>query len=99
MNFVEFHVLGRCKKRHFFTEGIYNFRCSNTLNTYELLLSTAILMGFKKPIDVIHLDKEKFCGLKKNLTMDCSSIKKYDIFFKSSIDSIKDALQRPFRTK
>ena len=56
-------------------------------------------MGFKKPIDVIHLDKEKFCGLKKNLTMDCSSIKKYDIFFKSSIDNIKNALQRPFRTK
>ena len=56
-------------------------------------------MGFKKPIDVIRLDKEKFCGLKKNLTMDCSSIKKYDIFFKSTIDSIKDALQRPFRTK
>ena len=53
----------------------------------------------QKPIDVIHLDKEKFCGLKKNLTMDCSSIKKYDIFFKSSIDNIKNALQRPFRTK
>ena len=77
--------------------GIYNFGSSDSLNTYELLLSTAILMGFKKAVDVIHLDKEKFCGLKRNLTMDCSSIKKYNIFFKSSIDSIKDALQKPFR--
>lgn len=79
--------------------GIYNYGSSNTLNSYELYLEVAQLMGLKHPTACILPDDERFSGQERNLTMNCSLIEKYDIHFHDSIDGIKEALLRPYRTE
>lgn len=79
--------------------GIYNYGSSNTLNSYELYLEVAQLMGLKHPTACILPDDERFSGQERNLTMNCSLIEKYDIRFHNSIEGIKEALLRPYRTE
>lgn len=78
--------------------GIYNFGSGNTLNSYELYLQAARLMGIQKPSDCIVPDVDKFSQQPRNLTMDCSLIGRYGIWFSDSVEGIKEALRRPFRT-
>lgn len=78
--------------------GIYNFGSSNTLNTYELHLKAAELVGLKTPNEWILADEERFHDEPRNLTMDCSLINEYAIFFPESIEGIEEAIKRPFRT-
>lgn len=78
--------------------GIYNFGSGNTLNSYELQLEVARLMGLENPTGWILPDEERFSGQERNLTMDCSLIEQYGIHFSDSVEGVKEAIQRPFRT-
>lgn len=79
--------------------GIYNFGSGNTLNSYELHLKAAELMGLKEPEEWILPDNERFHDEPRNLTMDCSLIEEHGIHFCDSVEGIHEAIQRPFRTK
>lgn len=79
--------------------GIYNFGSGNTLNSYELHLTAARLMGLQKPDAHIVPDAGRFAPQPRNLTMDCSRIGRYGIRFNDSVEGIKEALRRPFRTE
>ncbi|MGN0213837.1 MAG: SDR family oxidoreductase [Muribaculaceae bacterium] len=79
--------------------GIYNFGSGNSLNSHELFLAAAKLMALKEPSQWILPDTERFAQQARNLTMDCSLIEKFNIRFSDSVDGIKEALQRPFRTE
>ncbi len=79
--------------------GIYNFGCSNIINSYELHLRIAELMGYKSPSDWILSDTERFSDQERNLTMDCSLIGQYGILFNDSVDGVVEAFRRPFRTE
>lgn len=78
--------------------GIYNFGSSNTLNSHELYLTAAKLMGLKNPSEWILPDKERFSDQERNLTMNCTSTGKQGIHFNDSVEGIREALLRPFRT-
>ncbi|MGM9700629.1 MAG: SDR family oxidoreductase [Prevotella sp.] len=79
--------------------GIYNYGSSNTLNSYELYSEIARLMGLNDPSAYIMPDDERFAEQDRNLTMNCSLIGKYDIRFHNSIEGVKEALLRPYRTE
>ncbi len=79
--------------------GIYNFGSGNTLNSYELHLKTAELMGLKNPTDWILADEERFFEEPRNLTMDCFLIEEHGIHFMDSVEGIEEAIKLPFRTK
>lgn len=79
--------------------GIYNFGSGNTLNSYELHLKAADLMGLKEPEVWILPDNERFHDEPRNLTMDCTLIEEHVIHFCDSVEGIQEAIQRPFRTK
>lgn len=79
--------------------GIYNFGSGNTLNSYSLFTEAANLMGLKGPSNFIMPDMERFNDQERNLTMDCSLIEKHGINFNNSIEGIKEAMLRPFRTE
>ena len=79
--------------------GIYNFGSGNTLNSYELHLRAAELMGLKEPETWIIPDNERFHDEPRNLTMDCSLIEEHGIHFCDSVEGIHEAILRPFRTK
>ncbi len=79
--------------------GIYNFGCGNAKNSYDLHLEVANQMGLKVPTKWILPDAERFSEQTRNLTMNCSLIEKYGISFNDSVDGIKEAIQRPFRTE
>ena len=78
---------------------IYNFGSGNTLNSYELHLKAADLMGLKEPEEWILPDNERFHDEPRNLTMDCSLIEEHGIHFCDSVEGIHEAILRPFRTK
>jgi len=77
--------------------GIYNFGSGKTMNSYELHLKAANLMGLKEPSEWILPDVERFSDVERNLTMDCSQIEKQGIHFNDSVEGITEALLRPFR--
>lgn len=79
--------------------GIYNYGSVNTLNSYDLQLQAAAIMGIKDPAQLILPDEERFRDQERNLTMDCSLIEKHGIKFSNSVEGIESAIQRPFRTK
>ncbi len=79
--------------------GIYNFGSGNAMNSYELHLEVAKLMGLNAPSEWILSDVERFSEQERNLTMDCSLIEKYGIRFNESVEGVKEAIQRPFRTE
>ena len=79
--------------------GIYNFGSGNTLNSYELHLKAAELMGLKESETWIIPDNERFHDEPRNLTMDCSLIEEHGIHFCDSVEGIHEAILRPFRTK
>ena len=78
--------------------GIYNFGCSNSLNSYELHLKAANLLGLKEPEKWIITDEERFHDEPRNLTMDCSLINEYGIYFPDTIEGMTEVIERPFRT-
>ena len=79
--------------------GIYNFGCGNRLNSYELYLKAAELMGIKSKQNLILPDKERFCDEPRNITMDCSLINGHGITFYESVEGIENAVEIPFRTE
>ena len=79
--------------------GIYNFGSGNMLDSYSLHLKAAQLLGFDEPEKWILPDEERFCEQPRNLTMDDSLIEKYGIHFLDSVEGIREAIQRPFRTE
>ena len=74
--------------------GIYNFGSGNSLNSYELHLKTATLMGIKDVQNVILPDEERFCDEPRNLTMDSSLIEAHGIHFADSVEGIEEAIKR-----
>lgn len=79
--------------------GIYNFGSGNNVNSYELFLAAATLMKLREPSEWILPDADRFSDQERNLTMNCASIEAHGIHFNDSIEGIREALQRPFRTK
>ena len=79
--------------------GIYNFGSSNLLDSHSLQLKAAEIMGLNDPAKWILPDEHRFVEQPRNLTMDCSRIEKFGICFADSVDGIKEALRRPFRTE
>lgn len=77
--------------------GIYYYGSGNTLNSYDLHLKAAELMGLKKPTEWILCDEERFCDEPRNLTMDCSLIGEHGIRFNDSVEGIEEAMLRPYR--
>lgn len=78
--------------------GIYNFGSGNDLNSFDLHLQAATLMGLNEPSHLIQPDEERFCQQERNLTMDCTLIAKHGIRFSNSIVGIERAITMPFRT-
>lgn len=79
--------------------GIYNFGCGNALDSYDLHLRAAELMELKNPAEWILPDEERFREQARNLTMDCSLIGEHNIRFSDSVEGIREAILRPFRTE
>lgn len=79
--------------------GIYNFGSKNSLNSHELHLKAAHIMGFKEPRACILPDAERFSNAPRNLTMDCTLIEQHGIRFNDSIEGIEEAIKHPFRTE
>lgn len=77
--------------------GIYNFGSGNSLNSYELFLQAAALLGLPAPSEWIMPDEERFCDSPRNLVMDCSLIEEKGICFPESLEGIKSALRGTFR--
>lgn len=69
------------------------------VNSYDLHIKAANIMGLKEPSSWILPDGERFSDQKRNLTMDCSTIEGYGIYFPDSIEGIDNAVRRPFRTE
>lgn len=79
--------------------GIYNFGSGNLLDSHSLQLKAAEIMGLNDPAKWVLPDEHRFIEQPRNLTMDCSKIAKFGITFADSVDGIKEALRRPFRTE
>lgn len=77
--------------------GIYNFGSANSLNSYELFLQAAALLGLPAPSEWIMPDEERFCDSPRNLVMDCSLIEEKGICFPESLEGIKSALRGTLR--
>lgn len=78
--------------------GIYNYGSCNSFNSYDLHIQVAALMGVKNPSEWVLADDERFAVQERNLTMDCSLIDNKGIHFNDSIEGMKEAIERPFRT-
>jgi len=68
--------------------GIYNYGCGNLLNSYELNVQVATVLGYEEPSKWILPDEERFCDQPRNLTMDCSLIEKHGIHFNDSVEGV-----------
>ncbi len=77
--------------------GIYNFGSGNNMNSYELFLQAASLMGLKDASNWILPDEERFSEQDRNLTMDSELIEQHDIRFFDSVNGIEEAIKRPYR--
>lgn len=91
-------VVRNIEKTFVLPGGIYNFGSTNTLNSYDLHIQAADLMGLQEPTRWIRPDEERFSDIDRNLSMDCSRIEGNGIHFCNSVDGLKEALQRPYRT-
>lgn len=91
-------VVRNIEKTFVLPGGIYNFGSTNTLNSYDLHIQAADLMGLQEPTRWIRPDEERFSDIDRNLSMDCSRIEENGIHFCNSVDGLKEALQRPYRT-
>ena len=78
--------------------GIYNFGSGNTMNSYALHLETAKLLGLNNPSHWIIPDEARFAEQDRNLTMDCALLASHSIHFNDSVEGIKEAILKPFRT-
>lgn len=74
--------------------GVYNYGSCNEINSYELNLRVASMMGVKDPSALVLPDEERFSEQARNLTMDCSAIAEYDIHFNDSVKEIEQALRK-----
>lgn len=74
--------------------GVYNFGSGNLLDSYSLFVETAKLMGLGSAKDWIIPDYSRFCEQTRNLSMDCSLIGKYGIYFNDSIRGLEMAMKR-----
>ena len=74
--------------------GVYNFGSGNLLDSYSLFVETARLMGLGSAKDWIIPDYSRFCEQTRNLSMDCSLIGKYGIYFNDSIRGLEMAMKR-----
>lgn len=74
--------------------GVYNYGSCNAINSYELNLRVASMMGVKDHSALVLPDEERFSEQTRNLTMDCSAIAEYDIHFNDSVEGIERALRK-----
>lgn len=74
--------------------GVYNYGSCNAINSYELNLQVASMMGVKDSSALVLPDEERFCEQTRNLTMDCSAIAEYNIHFNDSVEGIERALRK-----
>ena len=87
-------VAGQMEKAFSLPGGIYNFGSTCRLNSFELHLMAARLMGLDNAERWILPDGEKFCHQPRNLCMDLSSIESHGIHFCESTEGIRMALER-----
>lgn len=74
--------------------GVYNYGSCNAINSYELNLQVASMMGVKDSSTLVLPDEERFSEQIRNLTMDCSAIAEYNIHFNDSVEGIERALRK-----
>ena len=79
--------------------GIYNFGSGNTLSSHQLFTEVAGLMGLNDASSQVLPDTDRFSDQERNLAMDCSLIGEYGIRFNDSLEGVKEAMQRPFRSE
>lgn len=89
-------VIGNMSKAWDLPGGIYNFGCGNGMNSHELQLETARLMGLRDPSAWIRPDDERFCDRSRNLSMDCTAVGSHGIWFRDSLEGVEAALGCPF---
>ena len=89
-------VVGNMPKAWDLPGGIYNFGCGNGMNSHELQLETARLMGLRDPSAWIRPDDERFCDRSRNLSMDCTAVGSHGIWFRDSLEGVEAALGCPF---
>lgn len=74
--------------------GIYNFGSANTLDSHTLFIEAARQMRLPSPTDWILPDTTRYSEQHRNLSMNCSKIEKYGIYFNDSIKGIEEALTK-----
>lgn len=78
--------------------GIYNFGSPNALNSHDLCLQAAALLGFGDASAWVLPDEERFADQPRNLTMDGSLASQHGIVFHDSVEGIEEAIRYPYRT-
>ncbi len=87
-------VVAAMEKTFSLPGGIYNFGSGNAgMNSYELHMEAARLMGLRNPSGWIVPDEERFSALPRNLAMDCGLAGAHGIRFHESAEGISLALQ------
>ncbi|MDO4461954.1 MAG: hypothetical protein Q4C30_05600 [Bacteroidia bacterium] len=75
--------------------GIYNLRSAGSLNSYELFMKAASLMGLKEYETMILPEEERFYEQPRNLTTDGSLAEGFGIHLSESVEGIEKALNSP----
>lgn len=66
--------------------GVYNFGSENLSNSYDTYIAAAKSIGIQQIDKIVIADKERFKDKIRNLSMDTSKIKSYQIVFPNTID-------------
>lgn len=88
-------VVNNIEKTFQLPGGVYNYGSYNSLNSYELHLKAAHMMGLEEPSRWILPDRERFLFQARNLTMDSVLAQGYGIKFLGSLEGIDTALKSP----
>lgn len=70
--------------------GIYNYGCTNTLNSYETFAQIARLLHL--PSDLIVKDETRYPQHIRNISMDITKLQAYGISFSDTISGVKKAI-------
>lgn len=72
--------------------GVYNFGSENRLNSYEIFIQVAQLLGYDALERCILPDTERFPKYPRNLAMDISRIRSYGIDFSDTLEGVRRAI-------
>lgn len=85
-------VVQNLEKTFALSGGVYNFGCSNSLNTYTIACRAAKLLGLHA--DIVAKDDTRFQTAPRNLTMNLDKMNAAGIYFPNTLESIRHCLDR-----